>query len=115
VTVYTRSYKPEETGWIWSSDGVNSYAIEPGLDLLRGTKVLIDLKEEDRELSRSHRVEAIIKRYPNFVGFPIEINGSAVNTIRAIWTRGKSELAATDYEEFCKHTHDVVAAISLSF
>jgi hypothetical protein len=21
VTVFTRSYKPEETGWIWSSDG----------------------------------------------------------------------------------------------
>ena len=108
VTVYTRSYKPEETGWIWSSDGVNSYEIEPGLDLPRGTKIVINLKETDREFSRSHRVEAIIKRYSNFVGFPIELNGNAVNTIRAIWTRSKSELTATDYEEFYKFIgHDL--------
>ena len=45
VTVYTRSYKPEEAGWIWTSDGVNSYEIEPGLDLARGTKIVINLKE----------------------------------------------------------------------
>jgi TNF receptor-associated protein 1 len=108
VTVYTRSYQPEETGWIWSSDGVNSYEIEPGLDLPRGTKIVINLKEPDREFSRAHRVEAIIKRYSNFVGFPIELNGSAVNTIRAIWTRSKSELTATDYEEFYKFIgHDL--------
>jgi len=108
VTVYTRSYLPEETGWIWSSDGVSSYDIEPGLDLPRGTKIVINLKESDREFSRAHRVESIIKRYSNFVAFPIELNGSAVNTIRAIWTRSKSELTASDYEEFYKFIgHDV--------
>jgi len=108
VTVYTRSYLPEETGWIWSSDGVISYDIEPGLDLPRGTKIVINLKESDREFSRAHRVESIIKRYSNFVAFPIELNGSAVNTIRAIWTRSKSELTASDYEEFYKFIgHDV--------
>jgi molecular chaperone HtpG len=108
VTVYTRSYKPEETGWIWSSDGVTSYEIEPGLDLPRGTKIVINLKEGDREFSRAHRVEAIIKRYSNFVAFPIELNGIAVNTIRAIWMRRKSELTATDYQEFYKFLgHDI--------
>ncbi|HEY5777624.1 MAG TPA: molecular chaperone HtpG [Terrimicrobiaceae bacterium] len=108
VTVYTRSYLAEETGWIWSSDGVSSYDIEPGLDLPRGTRIVINLKESDREFSRAHRVESIIKRYSNFVAFPIELNGSAVNTIRAIWTRSKSELTASDYEEFYKFIgHDV--------
>lgn len=108
VTVYTRSYLPEETGWIWSSDGVSSYDIEPGLDLPRGTKIVINLKESDREFSRAHRVESIIKRYSNFVAFPIELNGSTVNTIRAIWTRSKSELTASDYEDFYKFIgHDV--------
>jgi TNF receptor-associated protein 1 len=108
VTVFTRSYKPEETGWIWTSDGVNSYDIEPGQDLSRGTKIVINLKEAGREFSRSHRVESIIQRYSNFVGFPIELNGNAVNTIRAIWARSKSELTATDYEEFYKFIgHDI--------
>jgi HSP90 family molecular chaperone len=53
-------------------------------------------------------VESIIQRYSNFVGFPIELNGNAVNTIRAIWARSKSELTATDYEEFYKFIgHDI--------
>ena len=108
VTVFTRSYKPDDTGWIWTSDGVNSYEIEPGQDLSRGTKIVINLKEADREFSRSHRVETIIQRYSNFVGFPIELNGNAVNTIRAIWARSKAELTATDYEEFYKFIgHDI--------
>lgn len=108
VTVLTRSYQPEETGWIWTSDGVNSYDLEAGVDLPRGTKVVINLREADREFSRSHRVESIIQRYSNFVGFPIELNGNAVNTIRAIWTRSKSELTGTDYDEFYKFIgHDL--------
>ena len=108
VTVYTRSYMPAEAGWIWSSDGVSSYEVEPGVDLPRGTKVVINLKEAEREFSRAHHVEAIIKRYSNFVGFPIELNGGAVNTIRAIWTRSKNELTASDYEEFYKFIgHDL--------
>ena len=87
---------------------MSSYDLEPGLDLPRGTKIVINLKESDREFSRAHRVESIIKRYSNFVAFPIELNGSAVNTIRAIWTRSKSELTASDYEEFYKFIgHDV--------
>jgi TNF receptor-associated protein 1 len=108
VTVLTRSYKPEETGWIWTSDGVNSYELEAGVDLARGTKIVVNLREADREFSRSHRVEAIIRRYSNFVGFPIELNGNAVNTIGAIWTRSKSELTGTDYDEFYKFIgHDI--------
>jgi TNF receptor-associated protein 1 len=108
VTVLTRSYQPEETGWIWTSDGVNSYDLEAGVDLPRGTKIVVGLREADHEFSRSHRVEAIIQRYSNFVGFPIELNGNAVNTIRAIWTRSKSELTGTDYDEFYKFIgHDL--------
>jgi molecular chaperone HtpG len=102
VTVYTRSHRPEETGWIWSSDGVSDYEITPGSDLPRGTKIVLQLKESDHEFSRESRVEGIIRRYSNFVGFPIALNGRTVNTIGAIWTRSKSELTDSDYEEFYK-------------
>lgn len=112
VTVYTRSYQPDDSGWIWSSDGVSSYEISPGENLDRGTKIVLKLKEADREFARAHRVESIIQRYSNFVGFPIELNGTAVNTISAIWTRPKSELTDADYEEFYKFIgHDVDAPL----
>lgn len=112
VTVYTRSYKPEESGWIWSSDGANSYEIEPGIDLDRGTKIVIQLKKDDHEFAQANRVEGIIKRYSNFVSFPVELNGKTVNTISAIWTRNKSELTDADYEEFYKFIgHDIEAPL----
>ncbi len=112
VTVYTRSYKPEESGWIWSSDGANSYEIEPGTDLDRGTKIVIQLKKDDHEFAQASRVEGIIKRYSNFVSFPVELNGKTVNTIAAIWTRNKSELTDADYEEFYKFIgHDIDAPL----
>ncbi len=110
VTVYTRSYQPNETGWIWTSDGVSSYEIEPGADLARGTKIVIQLTEADKEYATKYRVESVIKRYSNFVGFPIELNGEAVNTINAIWTRNKSEITTEEYDEFYKFIgHDIDA------
>jgi molecular chaperone HtpG len=110
VTVYTRSYQPNETGWIWSSDGVSSYEIEPGVDLPRGTKIVIQLTEADKEYATKWRVESVIKRYSNFVGFPIELDGEAVNTINAIWTRNKSEITTEEYDEFYKFIgHDIDA------
>jgi len=112
VTVYTRSHRPGESGWIWTSDGVSSYELEAAADLPRGTKIVIQLKEEDREFARAHRVESIIRRYSNFVGFPIELNGSTVNTINAIWTRNKSEVTDSEYEEFYKFIgHDLDAPL----
>ncbi len=112
VSVHTRSYQPAESGWSWTSDGVSSYEIEPAADLPRGTKIVIQLTEADQEYANAHRVESVIKRYSNFVGAPIELNGTAVNTINAIWTRGKSEVTDTEYEEFYKFIgHDIDAPL----
>ncbi len=110
VTVSTRSYHPEAQGWIWKSDGVSSYEITEAADLPRGTTITIALKEEDEEYSRKYRVESIIRKYSNFVGFPIELSGEKVNTISAIWTRSKSDITDSDYEEFYKFIgHDIEA------
>jgi len=112
VTVSTRSYKSDETGWVWTSDGVSSYEIEPAADLPRGTKIVIDLTEAEADYAKKFRVESVIKRYSNFVGFPIELNGEAVNTVSALWTRNKSEITDTDYEEFYKFIgHDFEAPL----
>ena len=112
VTVHTRSCKPDETGWIWTSDGVSSYEIEPAADLPRGTKIVIHLTEAEQDYAKEFRVESVIKRYSNFVGFPIELNGKAVNTVTAIWTKNKSDITDTDYEEFYKFIgHDFEAPL----
>jgi molecular chaperone HtpG len=108
VTVFTRSYQPGEQGWIWTSNGQSGYEIEPAGELSRGTKVVLQLR--DTEFAQASRVEQIIRHYSNFVPFPIELNGSAVNTVQALWMKSKSEISAADYEEFYKFVgHDTEA------
>lgn len=105
VVVFSRSHLPGEQGWIWTSDGRAGYEIEPTTDLPRGTKVVVHLK--DTEFAQERNVQRVIKRYSNFVQFPIELNGSAVNTVQAIWTRNKSEVKAEEYDAFYQYiAHD---------
>ncbi|HEY2341511.1 MAG TPA: molecular chaperone HtpG [Chthoniobacteraceae bacterium] len=105
VIVHTRSYQPAEQGWIWSSDGASGYEMEPASDLERGTRIILKLR--DGEFASASRIEQIIKRYSNFVPFPIELNGNVVNTVQALWTKNKSEVTESEYEEFYKYiAHD---------
>lgn len=105
VTVYTRSHVPEESGYIWTSDGASGYEIEPASDLQRGTRIVLQLR--DTEYATDSRIESVIQRYSNFVQFPIELNGKAVNTVQALWTKQKSDVTDAEYEEFYKYVgHD---------
>ncbi|MDQ3623912.1 MAG: molecular chaperone HtpG [Verrucomicrobiota bacterium] len=110
VTVFTRSFQPEEQGWIWTSDGQAGYEIEPAGDLPRGTKVTLQLR--DTEFARATRIEQIIRHYSNFVPFPIELNGTPVNTVQALWIKNRSEISDAEYEEFYKYIgHDTEAPL----
>ncbi|MSU22145.1 MAG: molecular chaperone HtpG [Pedosphaera sp.] len=107
VAVYSRSYLPDEKGWVWSSEGSGGYEIEPGDDLNRGSKVVVHLKDENKEFAEESKVEHIIKRYSNFVPFPIELNGKKINTVQAIWARSKNEIKDEEYNEFYQYIgHD---------
>lgn len=107
VEVLSRSATPSEQGWKWVSDGAGGYEMEPANDLPRGTKIVVHLKEDQKEYAKNFRVEGVLKRYSNFVPFQIELNGKAVNTVQAIWSRNKSEIKEDEYQEFYKYIgHD---------
>jgi molecular chaperone HtpG len=107
VEVYSRSCQPDETGQKWTSEGSGGYEIEPMGDLPRGTKVVIHLKDENESFSKADTIEHIIKRYSNFVPFTIELNGKTINTVRALWSRNKSEIKDEEYQEFYHYiSHD---------
>ena len=109
VSVFSRSWKPEEQGWHWFSEGAGGYEIEATANLPRGTKIVVHLKEDAKEFAQAATVERIIKRYSNFVQFPIELDGKRLNTVQAIWTRNKNEVKEEEYKEFYHyvgHDHD---------
>jgi len=109
VTVLSRSFVPEESGWQWSSEGMGGYEITPVADLPRGTKITLELKDDAKEFAQEYTIERIIKRYSSFVPFPIELNGKRQNTVQAIWARNKNEIKEEEYNEFYTfvgHDHD---------
>ena len=109
VTVLSRSFAPEETGWQWTSEGMGGYEIAPAADLPRGTKITLELKDDAKEFAQENSIERIIKRYSSFVSYPIELNGKRQNTVQAIWARSKSEIKEEEYNEFYEfvgHDHE---------
>jgi HSP90 family molecular chaperone len=110
VAVTSRSYSPEEPGHTWTSSGAGSYTIGPAakaeageagqVDVPRGSEIVIHLKESCKEFAKPARVKEIIKKYSNFVNFPIKVNGEVCNTVRALWTEDKKDITDEAYKEF---------------
>lgn len=101
VRVQTRSWDGSE-GWEWASDGGGTYTISPCAGLHRGTKIIIELKEDAETYASKFTIERIIQQYSTFVPFPVKVEGKKVNTVQAIWSRAKSEISEEEYTEFYK-------------
>ncbi|MFP4166543.1 MAG: molecular chaperone HtpG [Opitutales bacterium] len=102
VKVYTRSWRPEAECLCWSSDGSGSYEIEPVEGERRGTRIVIQLKEECKDLAKKDRVERIIKNYSSFVQFPIKVDGEKLETVEALWLKNKKDITEEEYKAFYK-------------
>lgn len=91
---------------VWSSDGVGTYDISELSDDIRqdrGASVIIHLKPEQLEFADEKRVEAVLKKYSNFVNFPIYLNGNRVNTVSAVWAEDPKSVSEETYSEFYKY------------
>jgi TNF receptor-associated protein 1 len=102
VKVYSRSWRTAEPGHVWTSDGNGSYEIEEVEGQRRGTKIVIELKDDCSEFSQDWKVKEILERYSAFVSFPINLNGKRINTVQALWLRSKNEIKEEEYTEFYK-------------
>lgn len=101
VRVYTRSAAdPSAKGYIWTSDGSGSYTIAEADGVARGTKIVLELREGNHEFAKKQSVENIVKKYSNFVGFPISLNGKRINNIKALWTMNKDRISPEEHKEF---------------
>ncbi len=102
VTVQSRSAQPDAEGCEWVSEGVGNYTLSQCDGLHRGTKIILELSEDNHEFASEFEIKRIIKQYSNFVAFPIKIAGEAVNTVDALWAKSKSDIKDEDYTEFYK-------------
>ncbi len=101
VRVQTRSWDKSE-GHEWVSDGAGSFTITEMTGLHRGTKVIIELKDDAKDYAQKWKINSIIKQYSSFVSFPIKIDGETINTVQALWTKNKNDVSDEEYNEFYK-------------
>lgn len=102
VVVKTHSAEVGTTGWVWESDGQSTYTIEECAEAPRGTSICLHIKEECLEYVKESRIRGILRRYSNFVSFPLMLGDERVNTVGAVWMKSKNEVTAEEYNEFFK-------------
>ncbi|KAJ1668900.1 hypothetical protein EV178_000164 [Coemansia sp. RSA 1646] len=100
LTVYTRSATPGSQGYCWKSDGLGSYTISKAENVPIGTKIVIGIRDDAKEFLDADTLKGVIKKYSNFVGFPISVNGEKVNTVEALWTKDKNSISEEEHENF---------------
>jgi molecular chaperone HtpG len=102
VTIETRHADPDAKGLRWKSGGEGTYTIEEIDRKARGTRIFFTLKEEAKEFAQQYRISGIIRKYSNFVDFPITLGLEQVNKVSALWHRSKDDITPEELTEFYK-------------
>ncbi len=111
VTLLTRR-AGETTGTRWESAGEGTYTIETVDEAPQGTSVTVHLKPEDKDdhlydYAADRKIREIVKRYSDFIAWPIRLGDDTLNSMKALWARPRSEVDQAEYNEFYKHvSHD---------
>jgi len=102
VTIETRSAAPNSQAYRWISGEGGTFTIEEIDRKERGTKIYFKLKDEAKEFADEFRIKEIIKKYSNFVDFPIYVGKEQVNRVEALWQKPKNEIKEDELNEFYK-------------
>jgi len=104
VDVITRSYQPDAEAVKWSATGGTSYTLETAEKDIRGTEIVIHLKEDEKEFTRTHQLKEIVRRHSDYVAFPIYVGDDeeATNKQQALWRRDPKEIEQDEYDNFYK-------------
>jgi len=130
VEVVSRA--PRSEAHRWASDGKSGFEIGPAEKTGRGTDVVLHLKEDSKQFLEEFEVRDLVKKYSDFVEFPIimdvtrsvtprdaegkPIEGAkpeehtapeTLNSQKAIWSKARNQVSQEEYNDFYHHiSHD---------
>jgi len=99
-----------DAGVRWESSGEGTYTVADAPDAPQGTAVTLHLKPEDtddalHDYTNPATVRSIVKRYSDFITWPIKLGDETVNSRKALWAR--KDATDEEYAEFYRHvSHD---------
>jgi len=124
VTVESRrAGLPADEAVRWESDGQGKFSVESVEREERGTRVTLHLKKDEKEFGEAFRIESLIRKYSDHIGFPVSLlevgaddaETRVINSATALWTRSRSEVTEEEYKEFYKYlSHDFADPLAWS-
>ena len=102
VEVHSKSAFTEDAGNTWTSDGGGHFELTQGCDedLVRGCRVKMFLKDDHKNKWGKDKMMETVKKYSNFVNFPIHIDGELANTVSAIWATEPKDVDDEAHKSF---------------
>jgi len=94
VAVHSKSNEDDKQ-WVWESTADSTFSVREMTpeedDLGRGTKIVLSLKEDCLEFLEEERLKGLIKRYSEFINFPIYLYTSKEEEEEVPLEEGDSE------------------------
>lgn len=105
VKLVTKKAGSSEPAVMWESKGEDEFSIQETEKKEQGTDVTVYLKDDETMYTEDWQVRSIIKKYSDFIAFPIYLPNEKgkeeiVNQTKPLWRRATSEITASQYEEF---------------
>lgn len=104
VTVISRK-AGEESGAKWESTGADGYTLAPCETAEVGTTITLHLKADDEdcaygEFADEGTLTRLVKKYSDYIRYPIKLNGNTLNSMTPLWRKRKSEVKKEEYDAF---------------
>lgn len=100
VRVVSRSYKPQATAVSWTSSGGDEFRVDKADKEDRGTEIHILLKKDSEEFANTWKLKQLVKKYSDFVRYPIYVGEEQANQQESLWRKQPSTVESDEYKQF---------------
>ncbi len=100
IEVVSRGFDPQATAVSWTSDGSDNFRVEDAQKADRGTEIHITLKKDAEEYASEWKLKQIVKKYSDFVRYPIYVGEEQANQQTSLWRQPPSEVTEEETDQF---------------